>query len=157
MCRTTSVMRSASTRSAMSVRCLSWPWSLRAPTPSSPPDKFAPPERMKARPDIRPGLHYVEGQYALARPAAQRERHHRGLKLHLEAHLALALAAISEMNRQLDDLQAVVDGPVVHLDLEAIAVAAHTLHVDGLERRAAPQLEPGRHVPNAQVEQHADV
>src|SRR5215469_7085284 len=122
----------------MSVRCSSWRWSLRAQPRRSwrrnshsrqvASEQLACEQlatRVRARPDIsgRALLRLGCGT-SLVCPAAQRQWHQGGLKLDFEAHLALALAPVSEVDRQLDDLEAVLDSAVVHLDLEAVAVAA---------------------------------
>jgi hypothetical protein len=61
------------------------------------------------------------------------------------------------VDRNLNDLQAAPDRAVVHLDLEAVAVAADAGHVDGFQGGAAPDLETGGDVADAQVQQRADV
>jgi hypothetical protein len=57
----------------------------------------------------------------------------------------------------LDDLQAALDRPVVHLDLEAVAVAADTGQVEGFQGRAAPELEARGDIADAEPQQGADV
>src|SRR6516162_7714773 len=86
----------------------------------------------------------------LAGAAAQLERHQRRLELHPQVHLAFPVPALGEVDGQLDDLQAVPHRPVVHLDLEAVAVAANAGDVDGLQGGAAPDLEPRGDVANAE-------
>lgn len=46
---------------------------------------------------------------------------------------------------------------VINLRLKAIAVTADAGYVDGLERRAAPELEDRRDIPDAEPEEHADI
>src|SRR5215831_4403516 len=89
---------------------------------------------------------------ALMSAAAQQERYERRLELDAHVHLALAFPAVGEVDGQFNDLQAVPDRPVVHLHLEAVAVAADAGHVDGFQGGAAPDLESGGDVADTQVQ-----
>ena len=51
------------------------------------------------------------------------------------AHLGLAVHALDERDRHLDDAEAGVDGPARQVDLEAVALRRDGGQVDALERR----------------------
>src|SRR5579871_7006781 len=89
--------------------------------------------------------------------AAQQERYERRFELHPQVHFAVAFPAVGEVDGQLDDLQPVPDGPEVHLDLEAVAVAADAGHVNRFQRGSPPDLEARGHVADAEPKQRADV
>src|SRR3989442_15365565 len=89
--------------------------------------------------------------------AAQQEGYERRFELYAQAHLALPVPALGEVNGQLDDLQAVPHRPEVHLDLEAVAVAADAGHVDGFQRGTPPDLEARGDIADAKPQQRADV
>jgi hypothetical protein len=61
------------------------------------------------------------------------------------------------MDGHLDDLQATPGSPVVHLDLEAVAVALDAGDIDGLQRRGPPELKTGGNVPDTQPQERTDV
>jgi alkanesulfonate monooxygenase len=73
-------------------------------------------------------------------------------QLHLQAHLGDAFRALLERDGDFGDTEAGPDGPPVHLHLEAVAVAADRLQVDGLEGGRLPGLEACRGVLHLQVQ-----
>ncbi len=66
--------------------------------------------------------------------------------------LRLPRLAVAEDDRELDDATAGPDEPVGHLDLEAVALAAHRRVVHRLQRRRAVGAVAGRRVVHGQAE-----
>src|SRR6185369_11811698 len=83
----------------------------------------------------------------------QRER----LEEDLLRHLRLADAAIYEDDGHFFHAQAVLDGAVGHLDLEAVALRAHAIEIELLERGAAEALEAPGQIAHADAEDRARV
>jgi alkanesulfonate monooxygenase len=80
-----------------------------------------------------------------------------GFQLDLQAHLGDAFCALLEGDGDFGDTEAGPDRPPVHLYLEAVAVAADRLQVDGLEGRCLPGLEASRGILHLQVQDGVDV
>jgi len=113
--------------------------------------------------NARSNLAYWAKRARMARPdltayeAAKPKWHHRGFELDAEAHLGFPGFSLGEVDRQLDDPQIAQAGPVVHLHLEAVAIALNVVQPDRLKRRRPPHLVSGCHVPDAKPKQHPHV
>src|SRR6185503_7165781 len=83
----------------------------------------------------------------------QRQR----LEEDLLRHLGLPDAAIDEDDGDLFDAHALLDGPIGHLDLKAVALRADAVEVEPLERAAAEALEAAGHVAHVDAEDGARV
>src|SRR5207253_9831297 len=80
------------------------------------------------------------------RPDAQERHAPHGLEHDRAAHLRVALLAVGERDRHLDDAEARALCPVGRLDLEGVALRVDRVEVDGLEHVPAEALEPAGEV-----------
>jgi len=74
--------------------------------------------------------------------------HEQGLHNDLLRHFGNPLDAIRKDDRHLNNLEPPHPGPVIHFDLEAVAIRFQGGKVDGLECAATPALESPGWIPD---------
>src|SRR5215203_5060612 len=85
-------------------------------------------------------------------PVAQRGNAPRRLEGDLRGHLRLAEAALTEADRDLDDLEPEREHAPRQLDLERVALRLGAGRVDGAQGACAEALEPAREIAHADTE-----
>src|SRR5689334_10556739 len=90
-------------------------------------------------------------------PEAQARHDEHGLSGYPPGHLALPPLPIAENDRNLDHLEARAHGAVGQLDLEGVALRAHTVEVDRLEHLPPEALEAARQIADGEAQHPAGV
>src|SRR5437763_7484160 len=91
------------------------------------------------------------------RPEAESPYHPDRLAHDGFGHLALALGAVHEDDRHLDDAKTLPPCPEAHLDLEGIAVRPNIIEVNGFQNFPAKTLEAASGVPYRESRHHPSV